>query len=342
MKKLVSLLSAVAMLAMLAVPASAALNYAPDEDGWYVITEAPTDEEVAAYAPTLKATTTKLETEDDLKAISSAVNKKYKSKLASHDIYKVTYDMTDIGTFVNAYDEDYNYAFFGLYDITIGFDASTLPEGYEVYALNYTLPDGTSAAVGAGVSGVTGLLNVAYTAAGVAYDSIYPARTNDEGIVVDAGTYKAEYILAYPKTDATVTLAFGEAMITYKTTVGTANSVPATKNITCDALVFGTVVEPEPEPDPEPVLPEVVVSDKMDLAAEGAIGAAWDVTIKNFDSAKKYMATFTDVDTGAVRRDEGAKAIDVSAYAETAGDLGFAVIMNLTAERNVALTIAIQ
>lgn len=334
MKKLVSLLSTVAMLAMLAVPASAALNYAPDEDGWYVITEAPTDEEVAAYAPTLKATTAKLETEADLKAISSAVNKKYKSKLASHDIYKVTYDMTDIGTFVNAYDEDYGNAFFGLYNVTIGFDAAELPAGYEVYALNYTLPDGSTGAASVGVDGATGYLNALYTAAGVTYDTIFPTLSVEEGVVVDAGTFKVEYLLVYPKTDATVTLSLAPStMITYKTTVGAANSVPATSNITCDDIVLGEVI---------PVPTEVVVSDKMDLAADGAIGAAWDVTIKNFDSTKAYMATFTDVATGEVRRNEGAKAIDVSAYAETSGDLGFAVIMNLTAERNVALSIAIQ
>lgn len=86
---------------------------------------------------------------------------------------------------------------------------------------------------------------------------------------------------------------------------------------------------------------KVEVSDKIDLESEGVIGAAWDVVIKNFDSAKSYMTTFTDLDENVTRDDE-AKAIDVSAYAETEGDLGFAVIMRLTAARNVALTIDVQ
>jgi len=257
MKKLVSLLSAAAMMTMLAVPASAALTYAPDEDGWYVIEEIPTDAEVAAYAPTLSATATKLETEENLKAISSAVNKKYKSKLASHDIYKITYDMAELGTFVNAYDENYNNAFFGLYDITIGFDSAALPEGFETYALTYTLPDGATGATGLGVDEVTGILNAAYTAPGVAYDKIFPARTNDEGIVVDAGTYKAEYILAYPKTTDVVTLPYAGAKVTYQKGVTNA----ATTNITCDDIVLGAVEEPE-EPT-NTITVSKVISDKV-------------------------------------------------------------------------------
>jgi hypothetical protein len=91
---------------------------------------------------------------------------------------------------------------------------------------------------------------------------------------------------------------------------------------------------------PDPVLPEVTVSDKMDVAAGSIKGAAWDVTIKNFDSAKAYVAKFTDTTTNT-SRDEG-KAIDVAAFAETTGDVGFAVILKLTAERNVALTVDVQ
>jgi hypothetical protein len=99
--------------------------------------------------------------------------------------------------------------------------------------------------------------------------------------------------------------------------------------------------EPIPEPDPEPAVTEVVVSDTIDLEAGDAIGAAWDVTIKNFDSAKKYVTTFTDKDTEEVR-ENGYKELNLDAYAETEGDLGFAVILKLNAARNVALSIAIQ
>lgn len=316
MKKLVSLLSAVAMMAMLAVPASAALSYAPDEDGWVVIESAPTDAEVAAYAPTLAATATKLESEDALKAISSAVNKKFKSKLATHDIYKITYDMTDIGEFVNGYDEDYNNAFFGLYDITIGFDPKNIPEGFETYALTYTLPDGSTGAVGVGVSSVNGLLNAAYTAAGVSYDTIYPARTNDEGIVVDAGTYKAEYILAYPKTDAQVVIPHAETIVTYKTTVGSANSVPATKNITCADLVLGA-------PIVEDDTLKIEISDPMAITAGDVNGIAWDVAFKNFDSTKEYKAFFT---SNGVERNPAGQRIEFDI--ETEADFSFAAILN--------------
>lgn len=316
MKKLVSLLSAVAMMAMLAVPASAALSYAPDEDGWVVIESAPTDAEVAAYAPTLAASATKLESEDALKAISSAVNKKFKSKLATHDIYKVTYDMTDIGEFVNGYDADYNNAFFGLYDITIGFDPSALPAGYETYALTYTLPDASTGALGLGVDAGTGILNAKYTAAGVAFDTIFPARTNDEGIVVDAGTYKAEYILAYPKTAEAVTLPFSSAKITYKTTVGAANSAPATTNITCADLVLGA-------PIVEDDTLKIEISDPMAITAGDVNGIAWDVAFKNFDSTKEYKAFFT---SNGVERNPAGQRIEFDI--ETEADFGFAAILN--------------
>lgn len=87
---------------------------------------------------------------------------------------------------------------------------------------------------------------------------------------------------------------------------------------------------------------EVVTSDKIDLeAADGVKGAAWDVTIKNFDSAKAYMATFTNLDNGEVRRGYSDE-IDVSAFAETTGDVSFAVIMKLLTVTNVGLDIAIQ
>lgn len=87
---------------------------------------------------------------------------------------------------------------------------------------------------------------------------------------------------------------------------------------------------------------EVVTSDKIDLeAADGVKGAAWDVTIKNFDSAKAYMATFTNLDNGEVRRGYSDE-IDVSKFAETTGDVSFAVIMKLLTVTNVGLDIAIQ
>jgi hypothetical protein len=87
---------------------------------------------------------------------------------------------------------------------------------------------------------------------------------------------------------------------------------------------------------------EVVTSDKIDLeAANGVKGAAWDVTIKNFDSEKAYMATFTNLDNGEVRRGYSDE-IDVSKFAETTGDVSFAVIMKLLTVTNVGLDIAIQ
>jgi hypothetical protein len=87
---------------------------------------------------------------------------------------------------------------------------------------------------------------------------------------------------------------------------------------------------------------EVVLSDKIDLeAADGVKGAAWDVTIKNFDSEKAYMATFTNLDNGEVRRGYSDE-IDVSKFAETTGDVSFAVIMKLLTVTNVGLDIAIQ
>lgn len=330
MKKLISLLSAVAMLALAAVPASAALTYAPDEDGWYVISEAPTDAEVAAYAPTLTAThSALLETEEDLKAISTTVNKKFKSKLTTHDIYKITYDMANIGTFVNAYDEDYNNAFFGLYDITIGFDAATLPEGYEVYALTYTLPDASTGSVGVGTDTVTGILNTAYTAAGVAYDTIFPARTNDEGIVVDAGTYKAEYILAYPKTDDKVTLPFSGAKVTYKTTVGTANSGPATTNITCDDLVF----------EKEQPLADIIVTPVADDGNVISLGKAWDVNFK-YEAAKAYTATFTDLDEADEAKKTLVRELDFSGIAEWTDGSRYSFVTLLKTEKtNVELAV---
>lgn len=95
------------------------------------------------------------------------------------------------------------------------------------------------------------------------------------------------------------------------------------------------------EIDP-PAETEVVTSEKIDLVAEdGVKGAAWDVTIKNFDSAKAYMATFTNLDTDEVRRGQ-ADEIDVSKFAETTGDVSFAVIMKLLTVTNVGLDIAIQ
>lgn len=91
-----------------------------------------------------------------------------------------------------------------------------------------------------------------------------------------------------------------------------------------------------------PPTTEVVLSDKIDLeAADGVKGAAWDVTIKNFDSEKAYMATFTNLDNGEVRRGYSDE-IDVSAFAETTGDVSFAVIMKLLTVTNVGLDIAIQ
>lgn len=103
------------------------------------------------------------------------------------------------------------------------------------------------------------------------------------------------------------------------------------------SITFGATATPDPEPPVTPEEPkDIVISAPMALVAGEAKGIAWDVTINNFDSASKYVATFTDdADT---KRDEG-QVIKFEVAAETDGSIGFATILNLSQARNVSLNI---
>lgn len=96
----------------------------------------------------------------------------------------------------------------------------------------------------------------------------------------------------------------------------------------------------------EPIVPptpveDIVISDRIDLTADGNIGAAWDVTINEFDSTKSYVASFTNLDDAEDTRD--AKAIaGLDTIAETEGGVNFAVLLYLNQARNVALSIAAE
>lgn len=141
-------------------------------------------------------------------------------------------------------------------------------------------------------------------------------------------------------TNKPMTFNFDKAKVLYAEYADTKAAPTATGEFALGStLVTTTPVIELPVAD-TPVEPSVRVSDKIDVAAGSIVGAAWDVTIQNFDSAKAYVAKFTDEATGT-SRDEG-KAIDVAAIAETTGDVSFAVILKLTADRNVALTVDVQ
>lgn len=99
------------------------------------------------------------------------------------------------------------------------------------------------------------------------------------------------------------------------------------------SITLGTVT---PDPDPEPV-ENIVWTDRMDLEAEDLKGAAWDVTIKKFDSAKTYVATFTNT---ADSTDIKTRDMDLSYFAEANGaEVNFVALLKLNKDRIVDLKV---
>lgn len=90
-----------------------------------------------------------------------------------------------------------------------------------------------------------------------------------------------------------------------------------------------------PDPDPEPV-ENIVWTDRMDLTAGELKGAAWDVTIKKFDAAKTYVATFTNT---ADSTDIKTRDMDLSYFAETTGEVNFVALLKLNKDRVVDLKV---
>lgn len=92
--------------------------------------------------------------------------------------------------------------------------------------------------------------------------------------------------------------------------------------------------------DPEPVKP-IDISEKIDLEAtvegEKVLGAAWNVTLNEYDSTKTYVANFS-AENGDTRipREIG------NLPAETEGSVSFAVLLKLNKARNVTLSIVEQ
>lgn len=95
-----------------------------------------------------------------------------------------------------------------------------------------------------------------------------------------------------------------------------------------NAITFG-----EPIPDPDPI----VWTDRMDLEAGELKGAAWDVTIKEFDSTKTYVATFTNTANAA---DVKTLDMDLSYFeGEDGAEVGFVALLKLNKDRVVDLKV---
>lgn len=311
MKKIISLIASVAMLASMATSVFAA--------------------EIANNAPAVETTVTEISAEeyenDWVGEVLPAGEKAYLVEITADGL-----DLSSVrsgGTAVNKKKRD------GVLLM------------YASYKMNFDNLENVTGVYS--IEGFTANSSVEKTLNGMKnYDDVtlaYPVSSNDNDDVVTAnsvaihtyvvttcgevvGTPVAQFkISSFAKSSQTGTQDFTDALgnITY-----TVNGEAAT------TVTFGK------EEVIDPPTTEVVLSDKIDLeAADGVKGAAWDVTIKNFDSAKAYMATFTNLDNGEVRRGYSDE-IDVSKFAETTGDVSFAVIMKLLTVTNVGLDIAIQ
>lgn len=101
-------------------------------------------------------------------------------------------------------------------------------------------------------------------------------------------------------------------------------------------------------PDPEPKEMEITVDpDRFDLDVDGdkeADGYAWEVLVTNYDSTKTVSAKFTDAETGATR---GAKEkTEITGLAPIAeangGSVSFVALLQLSQFRSVNLEIVVE
>lgn len=107
------------------------------------------------------------------------------------------------------------------------------------------------------------------------------------------------------------------------------NNISYTVNgVAAKTITFGE------EPIPED---EIIWTDRMDLEAGELKGAAWDVTIKEFDSTKTYVATFTNTANAA---DVKTLDMDLSYFeGEDGAEVGFVALLKLNKDRVVDLKV---
>jgi len=106
------------------------------------------------------------------------------------------------------------------------------------------------------------------------------------------------------------------------------------------SITFGAT-----EPDPEPPVPQdmtVTIGKEFELEAEGVQGYAWEVVIANYDSTKTLSAKFIDEATGLPRPGKPVTEITGLAAAETEGSIEFVALLKLSAPRSVSFDIVVE
>lgn len=190
-----------------------------------------------------------------------------------------------------------------------------------------------------GVDGITNFTTEEKKAfCSVVYDgapSAYPQTTDTATAAVTA---EDAYVTAFVvTTTGTVT---GKVVSSYKISSFTANSQTGTQDYTDDLGNIAYTVNGETgttvtlgSVTPPPPVQDIIVANKMTLPS----GLSWDVTINNYAPAKTYTATFTATGEADKVHDLNFSAV---AEATEGASFGFAALLKLKTEKtNVELAV---
>lgn len=343
MKKFISAIAAIAMVSTSLVSVSAAVKveYIADYE-MDIITEMPTADELLARRPSVAIKVEKLADQAAVKTETG--DNGFAIKTKNYDVYKLTHTFTDIGALANGYDMDINTKWAGVANYTVAMDlrangANVIygTDGKEIYKINAEQMDGGTASAGLDKTWVDVNDSTRYNRYTVQWQcntattNPYPKfDSSNTSYVEDPTLSLVHYMVLAKGSSFELTANDVSAKVIYNLS---GEAIPNNSVAVPAKITFGEVTPPAPAET------KVVLSDKMNLEKNDVIGAAWDVTIENYDSEKDYMVTLKDGEE--VRGGKAVALTGLNTVTEVEGDVSFALLVELSKARP-ALELAIE
>lgn len=324
--KIISAFAAVTMLLanLVTVNAAEAVTTTFNEsEGIEVITSLPTREDVKLRTPSVSLSVADEPFETKAK-LRTATNATFANNFDLADFYQVTATFSNLGILANGFDNDINRVYVGLANMTVKLDSEGI-----LYSGTKTAQLDDSGEMSCGIKQGTTMTTANYIASSTNPYPYYDEENFVDSVVDESNDPVAVTFVVGIEKGGSVTVPASKmsSFVMYATTGSKTDDIDIA--ITED-LVIGKATAAEPN----------AVITKVNLA-EGTMGAAWDVTIENYDSEKDYVATFTAEDAKPEEAKPAIPLTSLDTVAETDGNISFAVLLKLTKART-GLTLGIE
>lgn len=277
--KIISVFAAVAMISASLVTVNAAEavsveRYTDTDFDLNLLSSLPTRDDVKLRTPTVTLTVDEDPFASKIK-LMQATNSDFAKNFdnGDADFYKVTATFSNLGILANGYDLEFSRAYVGIGDFIVTIDdEAVMYSGAKEAQL-------TGGKMAAGIKQGTTKTTANFHADATNPYPTYDADAFGDAVVVDTNApVSVNFVVGIAKgSSVTIPASALAASVGYATTGSKLDYV----DLAIEDLVIG-----------EQPLPDIVVENKKTLAS----GFSWDVTIRNFDVAGTYTATFTASD----------------------------------------------